>query len=74
MEFRYTEKGPPIATHTPLSFAEALLNQWMESPGHRENILRKTPTHLGCHASPALNEMHMPVFYAAQVFVTPSNV
>lgn len=70
-EFSYTEKGSVIRMHSPLSFATALLDQWMDSPGHRENILSTEPTHLGCHAAPATNDLEMPVFYATQVFFAP---
>ncbi len=31
--------GPQIPAHTPASFATALVKQWMNSPGHRQNIL-----------------------------------
>jgi uncharacterized protein YkwD len=69
--YRYTPGGPPIEMHTYDSFAVALLNYWMESPGHRENILRRRPRFLGCGAAPARNEVGMEVFYCAQVFFTP---
>jgi uncharacterized protein YkwD len=31
--------GPEIPAHTPASYATALVKQWMNSPGHRQNIL-----------------------------------
>jgi len=38
--FSYKYKGEPIKNHTYLSLAEAALDQWMNSPGHKANILR----------------------------------
>lgn len=69
--FRYEPGGPPIEMHTYHSFAVALLDYWMDSPGHRENILRRRPRFLGCSAAPARNDVGMEVFYCAQVFFTP---
>ena len=42
------EAGKPILPHTYWSLAEAVLEQWMNSPGHRANILDANYTHLGC--------------------------
>lgn len=40
--------GEIIPYHTYLSFAEAIVKQWMDSPGHRANILSKDVIQLGC--------------------------
>jgi uncharacterized protein YkwD len=67
-------KGPPIPRHTFLSFAEALLDQWMDSPGHRENILSNAPRYLGCAVEPGKGEGDdTPIrkLFATQVFFTP---
>ena len=40
--FSATPGGPPIPPHTYLTFARSLLDQWMASPGHRQNILSKS--------------------------------
>lgn len=47
-EFSYTANGPLIEQHTYISLAESLLNQWMNSSGHRSNILSKSALELGC--------------------------
>lgn len=47
-EFSYTANGPLIEQHTYLSLAESLLNQWMNSSGHRSNILSKSALQMGC--------------------------
>lgn len=69
--FRYEENGPAIQPHTYQSFAEALVKQWMESPGHRQNILDPRPTHLGSAAALSRNPSGMEVFYCTQVFFRP---
>lgn len=38
--------GPQIPAHTPASFATVVVKQWMDSPGHRRNILSQN-TFLG---------------------------
>lgn len=47
-EFSYTANGPLIEKHTYISLAESLLDQWMNSSGHRSNILSKSALELGC--------------------------
>ncbi len=49
-EFRYsdTPHGEPIPPHTYSSIAKKIVKLWMESPGHRQNILNPNFTHLGC--------------------------
>lgn len=69
--FSYEPQGDLIKPHTYVSFASSLLDQWMNSPGHRKNILAETPTHLGCAARLARREGTMDVFYCAQVFFAP---
>lgn len=48
--FSYTPKGPIIETHTALSFADAVLEQWMNSAGHRANILSPKAKSVGAGA------------------------
>ncbi len=68
--FSYEPGGPLIPAHTYLSFAEAIVKQWMDSPGHRENILNKNALQLGCGAYFYYDrEFHnMPKFKATQNF------
>ena len=49
--FSYTFKGDPLLQHTYLSLAKALVDQWMNSKGHRKNILNPDYTYLGCGAA-----------------------
>lgn len=69
--FSYTPDGPPLKMHTYQEFAEKLLGQWMESPGHRQNILRPEMTHMGCDGYPAREAAGMEVIYCVQVFFVP---
>ena len=63
--------GPQIPMHTYLSFAEALVDSWMKSPGHRRNILHKEVEYLGCACELPRNPNAMETFYCTQVFFTP---
>lgn len=81
--YSFKPNGPPIPPHTYLSFAKALLDQWMNSPGHRKNIVSSEPEFLGASSLPGKTgnsgksgprrsgPSRMPVFYCAQVFYTP---
>ena len=66
-------EGPPIPPHTYQSFAESLLDSWMESPGHRKNILSTKPELLGASCVHARPEDGMDRFYCTQVFYAPFN-
>jgi uncharacterized protein YkwD len=67
-----TPDGGPIPPHTYLSFAKALVDSWMNSPGHRKNILHEKPKFLGTSCAPGANdETPIPKLYCAQVFFTP---
>jgi len=63
--------GPPIPMHTYLSFAEALVDSWMKSPGHRKNILHGEVEYLGSACELPRNPNAMETFYCTQVFFTP---
>ncbi|NJK87126.1 MAG: CAP domain-containing protein [Bacteroidales bacterium] len=69
-QFSYSKNGNPIPPHTYLTFADALVLLWMNSPGHRKNILSEKALQLGCGVyyfkDKKFNEM--PTFKAAQSF------
>jgi uncharacterized protein YkwD len=69
--FSYSPDGPAIKAHTYLSYAESLVDQWMDSPGHRKNILHKTPEEMGTGHVHGINDIGMDVFYSVQVFFKP---
>jgi uncharacterized protein YkwD len=68
--FSYQPGGPLIPNHTYLSFAEAIVAQWMDSPPHRANLLSKDAVQLGCGAYlfRDKNFYNMPTFKVAQNF------
>lgn len=69
-KFSYTIDGPIIPPHTYLSFADYVLESWMKSKGHRENILSKHALQLGCGAYYYENTIFndMPSFKVVQNF------
>ena len=53
---------------TYAQLAAVLVQQWMDSPGHRANLLHREFTHLGCAAHAALMPPTQEEVFAAQVF------
>ena len=53
--------------------AEVIVKEWMNSPGHRRNLLRRDLTHLGCAARLARVPMGPPRVFSVQVFCRPKN-
>lgn len=49
--FSYTVGGEPIPPHTYRSLAQAVVKQWLESEGHRKNILNPNLLFLGVGAA-----------------------
>lgn len=72
MLFSYTGDGPPLPPHTYATFARAIVSQWMNSAGHRQNLLSREAKYLGCAALPGRRDQHggLGSIYGAQVFVT----
>ena len=73
--FSYTPSGAIIPNHTYLSLADALVTQWMNSPGHRANILSTNAFQLGCglyfyHDSSFYNMMKIKATQNFQWFYT----
>ena len=69
--FSYHPGGPPLRPHTYITFAKSVVDQWMNSPGHRRNLLSREPTYLGVGCRPAKAESDLPMIYACQVFYAP---
>jgi len=68
--FSYKPDGDPIPPHTYLSLGEAMIDRWMHSPQHRDNILSKKAVQLGCGTAFFLKEdfNEMPAVIATQNF------
>ncbi len=63
--FSYEYKGDPIPNHTYVSLAQSVVQQWMNSPGHRANILNSNYTFLGVGGKHYLD----PAFHYIDKFV-----
>ncbi len=68
--FSYSHQGDPIENHTYVGAAAAVVDQWMNSPGHRANILNANYTFLGVGAAyfPSSDFHGMPMFKFTQNF------
>lgn len=65
--FSKTPGGPELARHTYVSLARELLEGWMNSPGHRKNILNPAALSLGAGAA-FYWQNNFPAVYAVQNF------
>jgi len=54
-------------------WAEVIVKKWMNSPGHRRNLLRRDVTHLGCAARLARVPSSPPRVFSVQVFCRPKD-
>ncbi len=70
--FSFKRNGGPIPPHTYLSAARTVVSDWMNSPGHRANILRPVFRWIGVgavhHRDPRMEGMHR--FHYTQKFGT----
>jgi len=68
--FTLTPEGDPIPPHTYYSLGKKVVDEWMNSPPHRKNILRKDALQLGCGAWFYINHdfNDMPTFMFTQNF------
>ncbi len=62
-----------LPPHSYISFARDLVDGWMNSSGHRANILRNSFTHLGTGATPYQEKNGMIKFKCVQVFASSGN-
>jgi uncharacterized protein YkwD len=68
----YSPEGPPIPRHTYASFAQAVVQSWMDSDGHRKNLLSTEPEFMGASALPDSEKAPLRKFFCAQVFFAPA--
>jgi len=71
-EYYRFDTGGPLELRTYESFAVYAVDSWMNSPGHRANIVNPALAALGCAARPCEEPVsgHAQI-YAVQVFFTP---
>ncbi|MBI2497101.1 MAG: CAP domain-containing protein [Opitutae bacterium] len=53
-------------------FAALVVRAWMDSPGHRANIVASALTHLGCSVQPSVSIAGVDNLFCVQVFFTPA--
>lgn len=68
---RETSTGRPARVHTYESFARAVVEAWMNSPGHRENIVSTKLHFLGCAVKASRSQDGIDMIFAVQAFYTP---
>ncbi len=68
--YSYDPNGPPLPFHTYASLARTVVTQWMNSAGHRRNLLSREAEFLGCAALPGASDRSHGLgnIYCAQVF------
>jgi len=66
-KYSHVPNGPDVPMHTYLSFADAIVDGWMKSPGHRKNILNAKALELGVGAE-FFWKGNWPYFMAVQNF------
>jgi uncharacterized protein YkwD len=54
-------------------FAARVVQAWMNSPGHRANIVDPNLTCLGCSVQPTINILGVDNLFCVQVFFTPGD-
>lgn len=68
---RDSRTGAPVRVHTYASFARAIVGEWMDSPGHRANIVDKRLRYLGCAVRASKSRDDLDMIFAVQAFFTP---
>ncbi|WP_181363771.1 CAP domain-containing protein [Aliiroseovarius pelagivivens] len=64
-----TPAGEPIGRHSYRSLAKLAVREWMESPGHRKNILRRNLRHTGAGGGIRPNSQHCGAVFLTQIFL-----
>ncbi|MBE7157109.1 MAG: CAP domain-containing protein [Rhodospirillales bacterium] len=69
--YSYQPDGEPLRRHTYVSFAQAIVTQWMNSPPHRENLVNPDLRFLGVGCALRQEANSLDTIYADQDFFTP---
>ena len=65
------ETGDALRPATYRGFALVVVRGWMESPGHRVNIVHPGLLYLGCSVQPTVSILGVDQLFCVQVFFTP---
>lgn len=71
LQFYYSHNDEELQFHTYESFAFTMVKAWMSSPAHKDNILDKDFSYLGCAMRASFNYAELnklPLAYAVQNF------
>lgn len=68
---RDSRSGNAVQVHTYASFARAVVGEWMNSPGHRANIVDEKLRYLGCAVRSSTGKDDLDMIFAVQAFFTP---
>lgn len=68
---RDAKTDAPLPRHTYATFAQAIVDAWMRSPGHRANIVDPQLRQLGCAVHPAGDGGELAMIFSVQVFYSP---
>lgn len=68
---RDARSGELLQRHTYRTFAASIVEAWMNSPGHRENIVEPTLHFLGCAVRETKSMSDIDMVFGVQVFYTP---
>lgn len=60
--------GPPVPAHTYASYAATVVEGWMNSPGHRRNLLSDEAVEIGVGAQLYRQQANIPSFVVVQKF------
>lgn len=63
-----TLSGQRIGPHSYRSLAQLAVREWMESPGHRKNILRRNLRHTGAGGGIRPNSQYCGAVFLTQIF------
>lgn len=69
--YSYEPDGKAFQPHTYASFAADIVQQWLDSPPHRKNLLSKEPTQLGVGAALSAAANGFDEIYSDQDFFAP---
>jgi uncharacterized protein YkwD len=69
--FVHPETHVELQRATYRGFARYVVQSWMESPGHRANIINVSLAYLGCSVQPSVSLIGVDQLFCVQVFFTP---
>jgi len=69
--FLNPETHAELQRATYRGFAREVVRSWMESPGHRANIVNPSLAYLGCSVQPSVSLIGVDQLFCVQVFFTP---